>query len=70
MQKSLLVPDYITRTELAFHLRVSPRTIKRWSEKGKLPPSILLGSTVLFKRREVEAALKSISDDTLSLKVA
>lgn len=79
MHQSAIIPDYISRAELAFHLRVSTRTIKRWADKGKLPPSFCLGSTVLFKRSEVETKLESyrlqslpndLHDNILSLKVA
>lgn len=46
--KYTISTDYISRAELALQLKVSQQTIARWTKKGKLPPPLIIESTVLY----------------------
>ena len=49
---------YVTRTELANELGVSPRTIDAMIRDGRLPKPIRLGAKIIrFLRQEVDSAL-------------
>ena len=45
-----LLDDYLTDTELAFEIKVSPRTIQRWRRLGEAPPRTKVGKKNLTRR--------------------
>jgi excisionase family DNA binding protein len=49
-----MLEGLLTATEVADLLDISPRTVRRWAEKGYLPRHRLVGRWV-FRRAEIEA---------------
>ncbi len=52
--------DWLTATEAAAYLKVSPRTIAQWAKQGKIPGHRLSGSrriTWRFLRSELDATM-------------
>jgi excisionase family DNA binding protein len=52
--------DWLTATEAAAYLKVSPRTIVQWAKQGKIPGHRLSGSrriTWRFLRSELDATI-------------
>lgn len=56
-QSSELLENYVTRSELAVALRVTPRTLDKWSWLRKGPPKVRIGSRVYYHRDDVRAYL-------------
>jgi excisionase family DNA binding protein len=54
--------DYITPGEAARHLHVSPKTINRWANDGRIPCIVTLGGHRRFRREDVDAAARQMSD--------
>ena len=52
----------LTRREVAGELRISPKTLSRWIEDGKLPVVRLPSGRFRIRRSELEAALKQEAD--------
>lgn len=48
------MPEYITPTELAKHLRVSRSAVHQWLENGRIPASFVLRVTPKVVRIRVE----------------
>jgi len=46
--------QFLTRTEAAELLRVSPRTLDRLTKDGVGPPVTKVGARVLYKREELD----------------
>ena len=49
-----LPEKYLTRSEVAALLGVSPTTITRWAREGRLPCQMTLGGHHRFERKVVE----------------
>jgi excisionase family DNA binding protein len=47
--------DYLTPTEAATILRVSPQTVSRWAKEGRIGCQVTLGGHRRFLRDEVTA---------------
>ena len=47
--------DYLTPTEAASILRVSPQTVSRWAKEGRIGCQVTLGGHRRFLREEVKA---------------
>jgi excisionase family DNA binding protein len=52
--------DYITPGEAARCLHVSPKTINRWANEGRIPCIVTLGGHRRFRRDDVAAALQQM----------
>ncbi len=53
--RALIDHKVLTAKEVADHLRVSTKTIYRWTKSGELHPLPYPGRIVVFLEREVEA---------------
>jgi excisionase family DNA binding protein len=51
-------PDYMTRKEVADHLRITLKTLWVWEKKGAIPKGIRVGGKKLFKRDALMAFIK------------
>jgi excisionase family DNA binding protein len=49
--------DYLTSGELAHAMHVSPKTILRWANQGRIPYIITLGGHRRFLRSDVDSIL-------------
>ena len=49
--------DFLTPREVAALFRVTPKTVTRWAEAGKLPATRTLGGHRRFPAREVRRVL-------------
>jgi len=54
--------DYVTPGEAARYLHVSPKTINRWANEGLIPCMVTLGGHRRFRRRDVEEAVRKMSE--------
>ena len=52
---------FLSTTNLAEYLHVSPRTIERWRVEGNGPRFVKAGHRVLYKSEEVNAWLEAAS---------
>lgn len=52
--------DYITPGEAARRLHVSPKTINRWANEGRIACIVTLGGHRRFRREDVAAALQQM----------
>lgn len=52
--------DYITAREAAEMLMMSPKTLIRWSDAGRIPHTVTLGGFRRFSRREIERMAKEL----------
>ena len=57
--------DYLTSSGVARILRVSPRTVDRWAEMGRIPCSVTLGGHRRFKPDDVAAIASLMGIDAL-----
>ena len=55
--------EYLTPSEVARVLHVSPKTVSRWADLGLLPCLVTLGGHRRFPRREVEEALRHMAGE-------
>jgi excisionase family DNA binding protein len=53
--------DYVTPGEAARYLHVSPKTINRWANDGRIPCIVTLGGHRRFRREDVDAAVRQMS---------
>jgi len=53
--------DYVTPGEAARYLHVSPKTINRWANDGRIPCIVTLGGHRRFRRKDVDAAVRQMS---------
>lgn len=56
--QSLLSHEYLTPDGLARELGTSPRTLARWHAQRIGPPRTIIGRTILYRRKSVEAWLR------------
>lgn len=56
------VVRFLTRTEVARLLGVSPNTVSRWAREGRLPCQLTLGGHRRFDRGVVEEIRQRLSD--------
>jgi len=54
--------DYVTPGEAARYLHVSPKTINRWANDGRIPCIVTLGGHRRFRREDVDAAVRQMSE--------
>jgi excisionase family DNA binding protein len=54
--------DYVTPGEAAAYLHVSPKTINRWANDGLIPCILTLGGHRRFRRGDVNAAVRQMSE--------
>ena len=48
--------EYLTPSQVARLLHVSPKTVNRWAHEGRLPCVLTLGGHRRFRREHVEEA--------------
>jgi excisionase family DNA binding protein len=53
--------NYLRTTEVASLLNVSPKTVSRWAQEGKLPFLRTLGGHRRYPRREIEQLADHLS---------
>jgi len=53
-------PGFLTRSEVAKLLGVSPNTVTRWAREGRLPCQVTLGGHHRFDREIVEQLRKDL----------
>ena len=54
-------PKYLRTSQVAELLHVSPKTVSRWSQEGKLPYLRTLGGHRRFPDQEIRALLETLS---------
>jgi predicted site-specific integrase-resolvase len=54
-----LLTEYYSRDQLCHELKITTRTLSRWSRDGLAPPSVRLGLRRLFFRPSVEKWLRA-----------
>ena len=55
--------EYLTPSEVAGVLHVSPKTVSRWANEGLLPCLVTLGGHRRFLRHDVQKILRQMSGD-------
>lgn len=58
--KDSVLDGYLTATELATELNVSPRTIARWRGLREGPPLVRVGRRIMYRRSSVAAWLAEL----------
>lgn len=53
--------EYLTPSQVAGVLHVSPKTVSRWATQGFLPCLVTLGGHRRFRREDVESALQEMA---------
>jgi excisionase family DNA binding protein len=53
--------EYVTPGEAARSLHVSPKTINRWANDGRIPCIITLGGHRRFRRLDIDEAVRMMS---------
>lgn len=53
--------EYLTPSQVAGVLHVSPKTVSRWASQGNLPCLVTLGGHRRFRRRDVENVLRQMA---------
>ncbi|HEX3542638.1 MAG TPA: helix-turn-helix domain-containing protein [Acidimicrobiales bacterium] len=53
--------SYVTPGEAARTLHVSPKTINRWANEGRIPCIVTLGGHRRFRREDIDAAVRQMS---------
>ncbi|MDQ6726142.1 MAG: helix-turn-helix domain-containing protein [Actinomycetota bacterium] len=54
-------PRYLTPGEVARSLHVSPKTINRWANAGRIPCIVTLGGHRRFRPEDVDAVVEAMS---------
>jgi excisionase family DNA binding protein len=54
-------PHYLRTSQVAELLHVSPKTVSRWAQEGKLPYLRTLGGHRRFPDQEIRALLETLS---------
>lgn len=54
--------DYLTPGEVARALHVSPKTIIRWANEGRIPHTVTLGGHRRFRRVDIEQVVARVED--------
>jgi len=52
--------DYLTPGEVARALHVSPKTVVRWANEGRIPYMVTLGGHRRFRRSDVEQVVARV----------
>jgi excisionase family DNA binding protein len=55
-------PRYLHTTQVAELLQVSPKTVSRWAQEGRLPYLRTLGGHRRYPDAEIRALLEALSD--------
>lgn len=55
--------EYLTRSDVARLLGVSPNTVTRWAREGRLPSHLTLGGHHRFERSAIERIRQSLRRD-------
>ena len=50
--------EFLTPGQVARILHVSPQTVNRWANEGRIPCTLTLGGHRRFRRGDVEAAVR------------
>ena len=53
--------EYLTPSQVAGILHVSPKTVSRWASQGDLPCLVTLGGHRRFRRQDVENVLRQMA---------
>ena len=56
-------PEYLRPGEVARILHVSPKTVNRWANEGRLPCIVTLGGHRRFPRVEIEAVAQRMQGE-------
>jgi excisionase family DNA binding protein len=59
----LVHDDFLTRSDVARLLGVSPNTVTRWAREGRLPSHLTLGGHHRFERSAIEQLRLSLRRD-------
>jgi excisionase family DNA binding protein len=57
-------PRYLRTAQVAQLLQVSPKTVSRWAQEGKLPYLRTLGGHRRYPDKEIRALLETLSEPT------
>lgn len=60
MGRSQSLPIRLTEDEVAFHWRLTKRTLQRWRCSGKGPAWMRIGGRILYRREDVLAYEASV----------
>ncbi len=53
------MPEFLTKDDVAGLFRISPRTVERWVQQGRLPPALKLSAKIIrWKATSIEQALE------------
>jgi excisionase family DNA binding protein len=55
-------PKYLRAAQVAELLQVSPKTVSRWAQEGRLPYVRTLGGHRRYPDREIRALLETLSE--------
>ena len=55
-------PRYLRTAQVAELLHVSPKTVSRWAQEGRLPYLRTLGGHRRYPEREIRALLETLSE--------
>ena len=58
----LTEPRYLRTAQVAELLHVSPKTVSRWAQEGRLPYLRTLGGYRRYPDREIRALLETLSE--------
>jgi len=54
-------PEYLTPGQVARMLHVSPKTVNRWANEGRIPCLVTLGGHRRFQREEIERVVEQMA---------
>jgi excisionase family DNA binding protein len=54
--------EFLTPGQVARILHVSPQTVNRWANEGRIPCTLTLGGHRRFRRADVDAAVRRVGD--------
>ena len=60
-QKTTGEREYLRVAEVAKAFHVSPKTVARWADEGRIPFVLTLGGHRRFPRKEIEALLPKLN---------
>ncbi len=53
--------EYLTPSQVAGALHVSPKTVSRWASQGNLPCLVTLGGHRRFRRQDVDTVVRQMA---------